>query len=215
MNFASSSPALASGGCRDLDFSPDGKIWFALLGYGGAMGGIVRHTPGTSDWHHWTGGNPPQGGNNWPILVWNVNSVSIQPKPGGGYIVWGDADNGASVVSFDSGTQLWTYHEFSYTPGSILDLLGRESVDVVRQSLGAALRRLQRRLGRLLDRLPPDRRDLGHAAPTPQRHGRGRLPRLRRSAGVVDQRRRSRLPLQRRGLARPRSLAGRRVLAPT
>lgn len=129
VNFGASSPAIATGGCRDLDISPDGKIWFALIGYGGSMGGIVRHTPGTNDWHFWTGGNPPQGGNNWPILVWTVNSVSIQPKPGGGYLVWGDADNGASIVSFDSGTQLWTYHEFSFTPGSILDLLGRESVD--------------------------------------------------------------------------------------
>lgn len=129
VNFASSCPPIATGGCRDLDFSPDGRIWFALLGYGGSMGGIVRHTPGTADWHYWTGGNPPQGGNNWPVLVWNVNSVSIQPKPGGGYLVWGDADNGASIVVFDSATQLWTYHEFSYTPGSILDLVGRESVD--------------------------------------------------------------------------------------
>lgn len=129
VNFASSSPALANGGCRDLEISPDGKIWFALLGFGGSPGGIVRHTPGTNDWHFWTGGNPPQGGNNWPILVWSVYSISIQPKPGGGYIVWGDADNGASIVSFDSGTQLWTFHEFSYTPGSMLDMPGQDSAD--------------------------------------------------------------------------------------
>ncbi len=129
VNYASASPALANGGCRDLDFSPDGKVWFALLGFGSSMGGILRHTPGTGDWHYWTGGNPPQGGNNWPILVWSVRSVSVQPKPGGGYIVWGDADNGSSIVAFDSGTQLWTYYEFSYTPGSMLDMPGRESVD--------------------------------------------------------------------------------------
>ena len=129
VNFASASPALADGGARDLEISPDGKIWFALLGFGGAMGGIVRHTPDTNDWHYWTGGNPPQGGNNWPLLVWSVRAVEVQPKPGGGYIVWGDADNGSSIVSFDSGTQQWTFHEFSYTPGSMLDMPGRENVD--------------------------------------------------------------------------------------
>jgi hypothetical protein len=129
VNFASTSPPLANGGCRDLDFAPDGTLWFALLGFGGSMGGIVRHTPGTNDWHYWTGGNPPQGGNNWPVLVWAVRSLDIQPKPGGGYLVWGDADNGASIVSFDSTTQQWTFQDFSFTPGSILDLAGKEAVD--------------------------------------------------------------------------------------
>lgn len=129
VNYASQSIPLSNGFARDLDISPDGKVWFALLGFGGSMGGIIRHTPGTSDWHYWTGGNPPQGGNNWPMLVWSVRFVSVQPKPGGGYIVWGDADNGASIVSFDSGTQLWTFHEFSYTPGSMLDMPGKDSVD--------------------------------------------------------------------------------------
>ncbi len=129
VNYAAASPALANGGCRDLDISPDGKIWFALLGFGGNLGGIVRHTPGTSDWHHWTGGNPPQGGNNWPLLVWNVRSVSIQPKPGGGYIVWGDADNTTAIVAFDSDTQQWSFHDFSFTPGSMLEMPGEDSVD--------------------------------------------------------------------------------------
>lgn len=129
VNYAAASPAIRNGGCRDLDISPDGKIWFALLGFGGSMGGIVRHTPGTNDWHHWTGGNPPQGGNNWPLLVWTVESIAVQPKPGGGYVVWGDADNGASLVSFDSDTQLWTYHEFSFTAGSMLGMAGRNAVD--------------------------------------------------------------------------------------
>ena len=41
---------------RDLDISPDGTVWFALLGFGGDLGGIVRHTPATTDWHYWTGG---------------------------------------------------------------------------------------------------------------------------------------------------------------
>jgi hypothetical protein len=49
VNYASASAALANGGCRDLEISPDGKLWFALLGFGGSTGGIVRHTPDTSD----------------------------------------------------------------------------------------------------------------------------------------------------------------------
>jgi hypothetical protein len=53
----------------------------------------------------------------------------VQPKPGGGYLVWGDADNGASVVVFDSATQQWTYNEFSYTPGSMYGMRGRENLD--------------------------------------------------------------------------------------
>lgn len=129
VNFAAASSALASGGCRDVDISPDGKLWFALLGFGGSSGGIVRHTPDTNDWHFWTGGNPPQGGNNWPIWVWSVSSVAIQPKPSGGYLVWGDADNGASVVFFDSTTQQWTYQEFTFVAGSMYGMPGKESVD--------------------------------------------------------------------------------------
>lgn len=129
VNLVGGHPALAAGGCRDIEISPDGKLWLGLLGYGGAMGGILRHTPDTADWHYWTGGNPPQGGNNWPLLVWAVYAVEVQPKPGGGYLVWGDADNGTSIVVFDSATQQWTYHEFSFTPGSMLGMPGRESLD--------------------------------------------------------------------------------------
>jgi hypothetical protein len=129
VNFASASPALANGGARDLEIAPDGTVWFALVGFGGSQGGIVRHNPTTSNWHYWTGGATPQGGNGWPTLVWNVAHVAIQPKPGGGYTVWADSDNSAALVSFDSGTQQWTLHEFSFTPGALLELPGKDSVD--------------------------------------------------------------------------------------
>lgn len=129
VNFADASPALKNGGSRDLDIAPDGTVWFGLIGFGGSMGGVLRYTPSTGAWKYWTGGNPPVGGNNWPILVWSVSSVSIQSKPSGGYVVWCDADNGASIVTFDSDTQLWTYSEFAYTPGSILELPGKDCVD--------------------------------------------------------------------------------------
>ena len=74
-------------------------------------------TPATADWHYWTGGSAPQGGNDWPQLVWNVAHVSIQPKPGGGYIVWADSDNSAALVSFDSDHPALDPHEFELHAG--------------------------------------------------------------------------------------------------
>ncbi len=129
VNFASASPELAEGGARDLDIAPDGTVWFALVGFGGAQGGVVRHTPGTSDWHTWTGGAAPQGGNNWPQLVWSVARVAVQPKPGGGYLVWADSENSSALVVFDSVTQLWTHHPFDFVPGALLEMPGKDCVD--------------------------------------------------------------------------------------
>jgi hypothetical protein len=129
VNFASASPALLNGGCRDMDIAPDGTLWFALLGFGGSQGGMLRYTPATDTWHYWTGGATPQGGNNWPQLAWSIKHVSVQPKPAGGYIVWGSVDNGSSMVWFDTATQLWTFQDFSYTIGNILDLPGKDNVD--------------------------------------------------------------------------------------
>ncbi len=129
VNYASASPAIAEGGCRDLDLAPDETIWFALIGFGGSQGGLVRYTPAANDWHYWTGGSVPQGGNNWPMLVWSVRYVSVQPKLGGGYLVWCSSENSSAIVSFDSATQLFTYHEFSYTIGSMLEMPGKDCVD--------------------------------------------------------------------------------------
>jgi hypothetical protein len=62
-------------------------------------------------------------------LIWNVRHVAVQPKPAGGYLVWCDADNGASQAVFDSATGSFTWQEFSFTPGSVLSLPGKDSVD--------------------------------------------------------------------------------------
>ena len=129
VNFAAASPELASGGARNVAVAPDGTVWFALIGFGGNLGGVIRHTPATSDWHYWSGGVVSQGGNNWPQLVWLVRRLSIQPQPGGGYIVWADSENSSALVSFDSTTELWTHHEFSFTPGALLDMPGKDCVD--------------------------------------------------------------------------------------
>ncbi|MCC7142192.1 MAG: hypothetical protein IT349_08840 [Candidatus Eisenbacteria bacterium] len=129
VNLAAQSSALFNGNCHDLDIAPDGTVWFALVGFGGAMGGLIRHTPATNDWHFWTGGNPPQGGNGWPVLAWVINNVSVQPKPSGGYIVWCEAHDGGSTVWFDSDTQQFTRQEFSFTPGSMYQMPGKDCVD--------------------------------------------------------------------------------------
>ena len=129
VNYASASAALANGNARDVDIAPDGTIWFALLGFGGAQGGIVRHTPATGEWKYWTGGSVPEGGNNWPQEVSSVSHVSVQPKPEGGYLVWGDSENSTSIVSFDSTTQVWTLHPFEFTTGSLAALPGKDCTD--------------------------------------------------------------------------------------
>lgn len=128
-NLAAQIPVLVNGGARDIDRAPDGSLWIALLGQGGAQGGLLRYQPATGASKYWTGGATPTGGDGWPQLIWNVGNVAVQPKPGGGYLVWCDADNGASQAIFDSQTGAFSYQEFSFTPGSILEFLGKDSVD--------------------------------------------------------------------------------------
>lgn len=129
VNFASAHPALPNGGARDIDIAPDGTIWFALLGYFNSLGGVVRHNPADGSWHYWTGGVAPQGGGGWPQLVWTVAKIAVQPKPGGGYVVWADSDNTTALVSWDSATQTWTNHDLTMTPGDVVELPGKDSVD--------------------------------------------------------------------------------------
>ncbi len=129
VNYASDSAALRNGNARDLDIAPDGSVWFALVGFGGAQGGILRHTPSSGAWTYWTGGSVPEGGDNWPQEVWSVNHLSIQPDGTGGYRVWGESENSTSMVSFDSATQLWTLHPFEFTAGSLAALPGKDATD--------------------------------------------------------------------------------------
>lgn len=129
VNYASESTALANGHASDLDIAPDGTLWFALLGFGGSQGGIMRHSPSTGAWTYWTGGAVPEGGDNWPAEVFSVRHVSVQPKPGGGYVVWGESENSTSIVSFDSTAHAWTLHPFAFTPGALAALPGKDSTD--------------------------------------------------------------------------------------
>lgn len=129
LNHASDSEALANGNARDVDLAPDGTLWFALLGFGSAQGGIVRHTPSTAEWTYWTGGSVPEGGDDWPQEVFSVRHLSVQPKPDGGYLVWGDSENSTSIVSYDSTTHAWTLHPFDFAEGALAALPGKDSTD--------------------------------------------------------------------------------------
>jgi hypothetical protein len=129
VNYGATVPALLNGGARDVDRAPDGTLWFALVGFGGSQGGLVRYTPATNTWKYWTGGSAPQGGNGWPQLVWNVANVSVQPKPAGGYLVWCDSDNSGAIVTYDSATQSFTTADFQFTIGSILEMPGKDCTD--------------------------------------------------------------------------------------
>lgn len=129
VNYASNVPVLRDGFCRDMALAPDGTLWCALLGFGGSIGGLLRHVPGTNTWDYWTGGSEPQGGQGWPQLVWSVRYVSVQPKAGGGYIVWCDSDNSTIIVSFDSTAQEFTSHEFSWDVGSLAGMPGKACTD--------------------------------------------------------------------------------------
>ncbi len=129
VNYATELPLLQDGFIRDLDFAPDGTLWCALLGYGGHVGGLLRYTPGSGGWHYWTGGVDPQGGNDWPLNIWSVRAVSVQPKSTGGYLVWCDSENGTTVAVYDSDTQVFTSYEFEYVIGSIAEMPGKDCSD--------------------------------------------------------------------------------------
>ena len=211
VNFASASPALANGGCRDLDIAPDGTIWFALIGYGGTQGGVVRHTPGTSDWHYWTGGSVPAGGQR---------------------LAAAGLERGARLDPAQAGRRL---HRLGRQRQQLRDRVLRQrhaALDLPRVLLHARERCSSCRAkdcvddagnlwarrfvafsgsdAGLLARLPHARRHLGRCRRsrpcrrTPADLG---LPRLRRRRGAARRRQRPDLALQRHRLAGPRHLA--------
>lgn len=99
-----------NGGGRDIDISPDGKMW--ILG----EGIIVRLDPTSGRMDRWEGG---------------FEHIAVQPKPTNGYYVWAAmASPGlASPVSrFDSATQLW---ESQSTTGEVGEIASLRGVDVV------------------------------------------------------------------------------------
>lgn len=114
---------LPGGRTFDVGVAPDGSVWFACYGVSWGGGGLLRLRPDTGEWTSWGYDPEPDG---WPGRVL-CETVAIQPKPGGGYLVW--VDDAFGIVSFDSGTGSFTQHPRSDTPGTIMEIQGENAVD--------------------------------------------------------------------------------------
>jgi len=96
----------------DIDLAPDGTMWFV-------NGGIVRYNPATGSWTRWQLGAP---------------FMSVQPKAGGGYLVWSSERPPFQSYTFifDSATQQWTTIDVTYPngkPGDVAGMPGKDCVD--------------------------------------------------------------------------------------
>ncbi len=98
---ASNSP-LPGGHTMDVDVAPDGSVWFGCYSLSWGGGSLVRYRPDTDEWTAWGYDATPDG---WPGRVL-VETAVVQPKPGGGYLVWIE-DTFGDVV-FDSDTEQFT-----------------------------------------------------------------------------------------------------------
>lgn len=90
----------------DVDLAPDSTLWFT-------SGGLVRYSSRTDEWTYWDGSN---------------TRIAVQPKAGGGYLVWSADTYFGYVFTYDSETGLYT----SYMPdtqGQIAGLPGKDCVD--------------------------------------------------------------------------------------
>ncbi|MEZ4398021.1 MAG: FlgD immunoglobulin-like domain containing protein [Candidatus Krumholzibacteriia bacterium] len=101
----------------DVSVAPDGSVWFAVYSLGPNNGGVVRYVPGTDTWTVWGYGSNANG---WP--GWNTTrTASVQPKPGGGYVVW--IDDAFGRASFDSDTQQFTTLANNSQAGDIMSIV--------------------------------------------------------------------------------------------
>jgi hypothetical protein len=114
VNYGPGNSQLPGGSTSDIDIAPDGAVWFASIGVSWGGGGITRYQPSTGTWTHWDIGD---------------RHLSVQPKPGGGYLVWSGDSYYGYVFRFDSETQVWTTLPFPPTPGDVVGMPGKDCVD--------------------------------------------------------------------------------------
>jgi hypothetical protein len=92
----------------DVESAPDGSVWFACDSRSWGGGGLVRYRPDSDAWTFWGFDPEPDG---WPGRT-NLEAAVVQPKPGGGYLVWiedpfgdllfdSDTETFSNVVDFD------------------------------------------------------------------------------------------------------------------
>jgi len=109
---------LPGGRTMDLSVAPDGSVWMAIYN-----GGLARFVPGTETWTVWGYGSNENG---WP--GWSVtSSAAVQPKPGGGYIVW--IEDAFGIATYDSDTDLFTELPNNDVTGEIQDIPHDDACD--------------------------------------------------------------------------------------
>ena len=127
LEFFGANNSLHPGGrTSDIAIAPDGSIWASVISVVWGSGGLVNYNPATNQWRYWHYGS---NANNWPSLIGYCDNVSIQEKPGGGYVVWVDGEGWNTMISFDSDTQLFTLQPQNLVPGEIVSLPGDECTD--------------------------------------------------------------------------------------
>jgi streptogramin lyase len=124
--WGSSNSPHPGGRTMDIDVAPDGSIWAVVQSVTWGGGGLVHYNPTTNAWQYWGYGSTA---NNWPNLIGFCEQVSIQAKPGGGYLVWVDGEGWNTMITFDSDTQLFTLLPQNYAPGEVVALPGIDCVD--------------------------------------------------------------------------------------
>ena len=110
VRYGSDNSPIPGGRTMDVDIAPDGSVWFACYGNGG---GLARYVPTSGDWTVWAYGDSANGWPGWTTLA----SAVVQPKPGGGYLVW--IDDTFGLATYDSDTDLFTVLANNDVPGEI------------------------------------------------------------------------------------------------
>ena len=114
------------GRTMDVEVAPDGSVWATVFSVSWGNGGLLRYQPASQAWSFWGYGMTANG---WPNLGASCDELAVQPKPGGGYTVWIKADNTGRMITFDSGTQVFTQLSQTGAPGEVVGLAGHDSVD--------------------------------------------------------------------------------------
>lgn len=112
---------LPGGHTLDVDVAPDGTVWLGAYGNGG---GVFRYDPATETWTIWDSLSRANGWPGWPF----THATVVQPKPGGGYLVWVDDSFGRAV--FDSDTQRFQQLPNTGARGEIMSVLANGGDDV-------------------------------------------------------------------------------------
>lgn len=114
---------LPGGRTMDVSVAPDGTVWLASFSVSWGFGGVARFDPVTEAWTVW---GSTSGANGWP--GWQLcETVAVQPKPGGGYMVW--IDDSFGVATFDSDTQQFTVLPSTDTTGEVESINRKDACD--------------------------------------------------------------------------------------